>query len=205
MLNVLQVFLMKIIFSIREPISLLKSIYDFGIRRGIDFNDINSFLDYPYLKIMGASYNYSKEDLRVSVLDTINFEKHLNFIKSHNLDYFIFDHSQLVSNKDFLIKNLCNFLNIKYLNNENFSENIINKSGTPRFKFIMTYLSPLVSFLKKIGLRRFVGILKKSNVVNKILFNNNRKSDEINHLFENIDKSFTFSYEKLANLAKKNN
>tara|TARA_S200000501_G_C20747670_1_gene710237 strand:+ start:253 stop:1095 length:843 start_codon:yes stop_codon:yes gene_type:complete len=169
----------KLIFCLRDPKTLAKSIYDFAIRRGIIFQSFDQFLNYPYIKIMGSSgISYSQDELRITVKQSLDLKIFLNFIENKNFDIFIFEYKELKNNQNHLIKELCSFLEIEPENNKN-NKKVINKSGTPRFKTIMPFLSPVIYFLKIIGLRNFVSFLKTSPLLNNFLFKSARKSSQI--------------------------
>jgi len=169
----------KLIFCLRDPKSLAKSIYDFAIRRGIYFKNFDEFLEYPYIKIMGSSGNDTNQDeLKVTVRQSLDYKKYIDYLDNKELDIFFFNYSNLKNNHNELINKICLFLEIEPVRSEN-SKEIINKSGTPRFKFIMPFLSPIIFILKKIGLRKLVSFLKTNTILNNLLFKKEKRSSLI--------------------------
>ena len=76
--------------------------------------------------------------MTVTVRQSLDYKKYIDYLDNKELDIFFFNYSNLKNNHNALINKICLFLEIEPVRSEN-SKEIINKSGTPRFKFIMPF------------------------------------------------------------------
>ena len=60
----------KVIFCIRPPESLLKSYFQFGLRRGLNFTGVPADLNTPVGKVMGSGYQSRFKNDRLVASDT---------------------------------------------------------------------------------------------------------------------------------------
>lgn len=169
---------MKVIFNVRDPLSLLRSYYQFGIRRGLNFSGEPEDLDTPVGKIMGSGYAYRERAGKLAASDTptliqsvllSNYMK--PFLETFSADrVYIFDFEQLRRNPDAELQSIYRFLGVDPNHRLDGAGERVNEALTPKSRMLARLATHSAFLLRRLGAHRALSALHQSRTVKSLLF-----------------------------------
>jgi hypothetical protein len=187
----------KIVVNVRSPFTLLQSMYNFSIRRGLE-SDPKQFCDMPLGLIMGSGYTSrlsaglcSPSDT-IRVLDSVLLLERIRLVTKifplENIHFLHFD--SVTKNPRLVYENLCRFLDIEIIEVPDISKKT-NGSIAPRIPLIGSVATKFAYFLRKNELFGLLDRLHNSSFVREIFFKKKPVTADI------IEELSAIHYQKL--------
>lgn len=170
---------MKIIFCIRKPESLLKSYFQFALRRGLEFSGTALDFNTPVGRVMGSGYQVRKQKNKLAVSDKPTLlqsimlseyaSQYIKDIPNDQLYFFMFE--EFKKSPQNLLRELYQFLDVDPdFEPENVSERV-NEAIIPKSKLIARFGSSTAFILRRIGAYSLLRQLHQSTLLKKIMYN----------------------------------
>jgi hypothetical protein len=175
----------KIMLNVRNPTDLLRSFYQFGVRRGIDMQDCNAVLNQPIGPIMGSGYEYrlSKRILTASdtcsLLDSVRLATRLQpffeLFPSRQIYVLIYD--RLKTESELVLQEIYDFIEVDSTFRPRIADQIVNTALTPKCKTIAKIATRTSFMLRRFGLYSVINALKENRLVKSILYSDKKARD----------------------------
>ncbi len=174
----------KVIFNVRDPMGLLKSFHQFGVRRGLPFEGGKDEFDIPVGMVMGSGYAHRKRQnalvpsdtptLVESVLLSRYLDPYIKAFPPENL--YVFDFERLRTDPQGEIERIYTFLGVDPSFKFESAGEKINAALKPKSKALARSASATAFFLRRAGLHRLLSHLHKSRFLKTVIFKPAEKS-----------------------------
>ena len=169
---------MKLIVNLRDPYALMRSIYIFGLRRGLQLADLNEELDQPMGKLMGSGYQARLLDDALTVsdqatlLDAVRLMSRLKpfFDSFDSSQVYIFIYERLGSELEVVLSEIYDFLGVESDFRPEAADRIINASVVPKSPLAARLASRSSSLLRKFRFHGLLSFLHRSELIKKAVF-----------------------------------
>lgn len=201
---------LKIIACTRNPETLIKSFYQFGVRRGVAASSLESALEESNSKYMGTGYQHRSKTGKltpgdqVSLLDSVRLEKwlqpYLDTFGSENVLLIPFE--DLRSRGEGILSDVYSFLGVESSHKPEALNEVINPGLSPKNKHVALLAHKAAYTLRKLGFNSLLSGLHKSRLVKSLLFKEAKsvKSGETLDLPEHVVSSLKSENEKIKSL-----
>lgn len=193
---------MKIIFNLRQPESLLKSMYGFGERRGLPLTGERTDLDIPVGKVMGSGYDSrAKHNALVGTDTPTVFEAAMlssyigpfvEIFGTRNVHFFILE--RMTKNPAAELAVLYRFLGVDEAHIPDTAEERVNDALVPQSKSVARAASSVAFALRRVGADRLLTALHDSTAIKNTLFKK-RESVELALPLTEVDRA-TLAHEE---------
>lgn len=168
----------KVIFNIRDPLALMKSYFQFGVRRGLPFRYDATDLDVPVGLAMGSGYRYreSKGELTPSDTPTLIESVMLSRYLKPYVDQFppeqlyIFDFERLRREPDQELRRIYAFLGVNPDFTPEAAGERVNEALRPKSGAIARLATATAFLLRRIGAYGLLTRLHGSRLLKAVLF-----------------------------------
>ena len=176
---------MKIIFNVRDPEDLFRSMTSFAARRGIEVDDIAALLDMPIGRIMGSGWserarsgNLNRGDevpLREAVLLSRYVRRFADVFPHEQI--FLMEYDRIAQAPGELLRDLYTFLGVRPDFVPEGADKKVNAAIAPRFR-VVGQLATKVSFtLRRLGAHGLLTRLHQSNLVKRLFYRRIESAD----------------------------
>ncbi len=175
----------KLIINLRDPFALLSSYYNFGIRRGLVFKDIESALATPIGSIMGSGYserlqqNQLAESDQVTLLESVLLAERMQpFLEAFDSSQiYIFIYERLNQDHLQVIEEIYSFLGVDSSFVPPSAGQVVNASIQPKSRTLAKIATKTSYFLRKYGFYRLLSTLHRSKLIKKVLYREGESSN----------------------------
>jgi len=169
---------MKLIVNLRQPYALLWSVYQFGIRRGLQLGGLEQALTEPIGRIMGSGYeqrlreNATTAADNVTLLDSVLLGERLQpfFAAFPRRNIFVLVYERIGVEPDALLAELYRFLDVDADFRPAAATTVVNAAIEPRSKSLARLASTASYALRSAGAYRLLGRLHRSAFIKRLLF-----------------------------------
>ncbi len=158
----------KIIINLRDPLSLIKSIIQFGHRRGLSFDSQNIF-EIEYSVIMSDGREC---DSKMSLAESLDYSQiaknYITKFGTDNVYFLIFE--RIAIEPDEVLEEIYEFLNVDSNFKPKTIRNVINPASSARNIFVAKTSRLIARLLRKMGFLVLLDSLKRSIFVHKLIF-----------------------------------
>lgn len=175
----------RIMLNLREPADLLRSFYQFGVRRGVEMQDCDAALNQPIGPIMGSGYEYrrSKKTLTPSdnctLLDSVRLSSRLqpffDLFPSEQIYVLIYD--RLKCEREQVLEEIYRFIGVDASFRPSIADQVVNTALTPKSKTIAKLATRTSFLLRRLGLYSVLNALKENALVKNILYSDKKARD----------------------------
>lgn len=176
----------KIIFNLREPESLLRSMYAFAQRRGLKLDHNSSDLEIPVGRVMGSGYDVrlrsnnlaatDKPTLFEAALLSRFMSPYVECFDTSQIYFFILE--RMREDPATELARLYRFLGVSDTHVPDMTETKVNDAVVPTSKTIARLASAGAYGLRRVGADRLLTSLHDSQSIKSLLFTN-RESREV--------------------------
>lgn len=176
---------MRIMINVRDPFSLVKSFHGFGVRRGLELNNLVDDLEFPIGQIMGSGYDLRRKrgvlntGDKATLLESVLLSKHLRpFFETFPADQiYVFVFERLESQREQVLQEIYRFLGVDPSHVPEVADEVVNAAITPKSKALARAATNLAFFLRRVGVYGTLDSLKKSRLIKKAFYSSAKKSD----------------------------
>ena len=169
---------MKIVFNLRDPEDLLRSMYSFGQRRGLPFYGHHEDLEMPIGRVMGSGYQTRARNSSLAATDTPTlFEAsllsryiapYLENFDSSQVHFFILERMKDDPSKELAL--LYEFLDVDPSHIPESADEKVNDAIVPKSQLLAKLATTTAFKLRGIGADRLLTSLHDSEALKKVLF-----------------------------------
>lgn len=169
---------MKIIACTRNPETLIKSFYQFGVRRGVATDRIEDALNEANSKYMGTGYpqRHKSGELsagdEISLMDSVRLQQWLKpYVEIFGRDnVFLIPFEDLRTRGEDILTDVYSFLGADPTHRPAALNEVINPALSPKNKHIALLAHQSAYLLRKLGLNDLLSTLHKSRLIKSLLF-----------------------------------
>lgn len=185
---------MKIMINVRKPIDLLRSYYQFGLRRGVDMQDCQSVLDQPIGPIMGSGYEYRERKKCLTVcdqrtlLEAVCLEARLRpyFKRFPSENIYVLIYERLASQQEQVLAEIYEFLGVDSKFKPEAAAKVVNVAIAPKSKAIARIATRASFLLRRLGLYSLQHFLKENELVKQMLYSRESASNLRQDVFRSL-------------------
>lgn len=184
---------MRLILNLRNPYTLLKSFYGFGIRRGLELPPLGEALDLPVGKFMGSGFEQRRKNGTLSVGDEVTllqsvclfdrFQPFLDQFAGSQIHFLVFE--SIGDGRDALA-NLYKFLGVDHNFVPPQADTVINAAVEPKSKLVAKLATGTAFWMRRLGAYGLLSRLHQSQVVKSILFRAGPEESEVDQIRESL-------------------
>jgi len=179
----------RILVCVRSPISFLKSMYGFAIRRGIDFATFEDFINAPLGSITGPLPGGADVYSGVKIIDLLDIrvvrDRVLNYFPSRNVLFLPLEILDL-DQSDY-VDRINDFLELEIPLTSD-SVRHLNPAAVTRFNTLARVIPIVTYMLRKLRIGGVIGIVKRSPMIYSLLYKSSPITNSvISGEVENID------------------
>ena len=201
----------KVIFCLRKPEGLLKSYFQFGLRRGLNFDGSLADLDTPVGRVMGSGYQSRLKQGKLVASDTPSLLESvmLSDYAAHYIKHipagqlFFFNFEDFKKSPLYILKELYRFLGVDSDFQPSNAETRINEAIIPKSKIIAQFGSKVAFGLRRIGAYKMLKGLHQSKLIKKLVFNSADKIEDSASLNLTLNSTIQDQLEKENNRIEK--
>jgi len=172
----------KIMINVRRPVDLLRSYYQFGLRRGVEMVDGTSFLDQPIGPIMGSGYDYRLRrnalttcDKRTLLESVCLADRFLPYVERFSGDrIYILVYERFVRDRDRVLSEIYDFIGVDSKFRPEMADSVVNPALAPRSRLVAKVATRTSFMLRRMGLYGVLNSLKESKFVKGLLYSQQR-------------------------------
>lgn len=184
----------KIMINVRRPLDLLRSYYQFGLRRGIEMKDCSAALNQPIGPIMGSGYEYRKARNELTTADQCTLlesvcladrlKPFLALFPSDQIYLLIYE--QFAKDNTSVLREIYEFLGVDSDFKPEMADKVVNPALTPKNKLIARMASRTSFMLRQLGLYAVLHCLKESQLIKRLLYSEQKAREQQVNVLESI-------------------
>jgi hypothetical protein len=169
---------MKLIVSLRNPFTLLKSFYGYGQRRGLESVPLAKFVSQPIGPVMGSGYMSREKAGRLTTSDSRTVLESVLLGERFAPFYAVFDRSRIYvlvyerlrHDPWEVLREVYDFLGVTPDYRPAMAGAVVNEAVTPRSRFFARLVSQVAYLARTAGAYRLLTWGHRSRVVKKLLY-----------------------------------
>jgi Sulfotransferase domain len=184
----------KIMINVRRPVDLLRSYYQFGVRRGVEMKDCSSALSQPIGPIMGSGYEYRRARKELTPSDTCSLlesvclaDRLRPFLQRFPAEQvYVLIYERIRQNSNQVLAEIYDFIGVDSSFRPTMADQVVNPALTPKSKMIARLATRASFTLRHLGLYSVLHSLKESQTVKRLLYSDKKAKDQQQDVLKSI-------------------